>query len=65
MRKGHISFEFVDGVEMEDPEGVLEGAGKYRRHLKFSCLGDVKAKDAGYFVRQLVSLAEMKNEGEH
>ena len=61
VRKDHISFEFVHGAEMDDPREILEGAGKFRRHLKFRSLADIKDKDADFFVKQLVSLADVKN----
>jgi len=30
--KNHISFEFSYGYKFKDPEKLLEGSGKYRRH---------------------------------
>ncbi len=32
VRKRHISFEFGKGFLMDDPNKILEGKGKYRRH---------------------------------
>ncbi len=32
--KNHLSFEFSSGSKMSDPKQLLEGSGKYRRHLK-------------------------------
>ncbi len=32
----HVSFEFSNGFEFDDPGHFLEGKGKFRRHLKFS-----------------------------
>jgi len=52
VRKNHISFEFSFGVEMNDPEKILEGAGKYRRHLKIRKLADIKDKEVDFFVKQ-------------
>jgi hypothetical protein len=54
VRKGHISFEFGNGFTMDDPHKLLEGAGKFRRHLKIRSLTDVKGKEVEYFVRQAV-----------
>ena len=39
---------------MNDPNGLLEGKGKYRRHLKFKTLDDIQAKSLVYFVKQAV-----------
>ena len=34
VRKNHVSFEFGNGFAMADPDKLLEGSGKFRRHLK-------------------------------
>ena len=48
----HISFEFSNGYLFDDPEKILEGKGKYRRHLKFRSLDDIETKKATYFIKQ-------------
>lgn len=40
----HISLEFTQGYKLVDPEGVLEGIGKHRRHIKLSRVEDVEAQ---------------------
>ena len=52
VRKKHVSLEFVHGAEMNDPKNLLEGTGKFRRHLKVRCLTDVKDKNVDFFVKQ-------------
>lgn len=52
VRKKHVSLEFVHGAEMNDPKNLLEGTGKFRRHLKVRCLTDVQDKNADFFVKQ-------------
>ena len=52
VRKNHISFEFVFGTEMDDPDMILEGTGKYRRHLKIRNLADIEDKHVDFFVKQ-------------
>jgi hypothetical protein len=48
----HISIEFTHGAALADPMGVLEGAGKLRRHIKMRSMGDILAKDVeGYIAR--------------
>ena len=32
--KAHVNVGFFRGVELADPVGLLEGAGKYMRHVK-------------------------------
>ena len=50
--KKHVSFEFSQGNTFRDPKKLLEGSGKYRRHLKITSLGDVNGKEAVYFIKQ-------------
>jgi hypothetical protein len=32
--KAHVNVGFFRGAELDDPEGLLEGSGKYMRHVK-------------------------------
>lgn len=50
--KNHVSLEFSNGYLMEDEKGILEGKGKYRRHIKFNLLEDIEMKDAKYYIKQ-------------
>ncbi len=34
--KAHISLEFSEGALLKDPQGVLVGKGKQRRHIKIT-----------------------------
>ena len=54
VRKQHISFEFSNGFTMNDPKKLLEGTGKFRRHLKIRSLADIEDKKIGFFVKQAV-----------
>ena len=48
----HLSVEFTHGASLDDPMAVLEGSGKFRRHIKLHSLGDILAKDVeGYIAR--------------
>lgn len=51
-RKKHVSLEFSLGMKMLDPEGYLEGNGKYRRHLKLMSNKDIITKNVEFFVTQ-------------
>ena len=42
--KEHVSVEFGSGAKIKDPHGLLEGAGKGRRHLKFMSVQDIENK---------------------
>ena len=50
--KNHISFEFSDGYRFDDATKLLEGSGKYRRHLKLNSIADIEIKKVAFFVMQ-------------
>jgi len=41
--KAHVNVGFFRGAEIADPEGLLEGTGKFMRHVKLRPEGDVNA----------------------
>ncbi len=52
--KNHISIEFSNGADFSDPQGLLEGKGKRRRHLKIHNHQDIDLKNAIFFIVQSV-----------
>jgi len=52
----YVSFEFANGAKFEDPDGVLEGNGKLRRHIKFRSAEDIPTKTCEGFLSQAVAL---------
>lgn len=48
--QNHLSLEFSKGAELDDPHGVLEGKGKFRRHLKFETFDDISTKHASMYI---------------
>lgn len=50
--KNHVSFEFSNGYKFDDPDKLLEGKGKFRRHLKFKSTDDIESKKVDYYVKQ-------------
>ncbi|MBY9065844.1 DUF1801 domain-containing protein [Hyphomonas sp. WL0036] len=48
----HVSLAFTNGAQLDDPEKVLEGAGKHRRHIKLASLSDIARKRCEDFLRQ-------------
>lgn len=52
--KDHVSLEFSEGASFNDPEALLEGKGKNRRHLKFQTLENVEAKGTRRFLEQAI-----------
>jgi len=41
--KGHVNVGFFRGAEIADPERLLEGTGKFMRHVKLRPESDVDA----------------------
>ena len=42
--KAHVNVGFFRGAEIADPDGLLEGTGKFIRHVKLRPQGDVDVK---------------------
>jgi hypothetical protein len=40
--KNHVTFGFLLGTSLPDPEGLLEGTGKNLRHVKLRTLEDLQ-----------------------
>jgi len=41
--KAHVNVGFFRGAELNDPNGLLEGTGKFMRHVKLRPEGEVDA----------------------
>jgi len=39
--RDHVNVGFFRGAELEDPVGLLEGSGKYMRHVKLRPGSDI------------------------
>jgi hypothetical protein len=50
--KNHVSLEFGKGYELQDPKHVLEGKGKYRRHIKLTSQSDIRANSVRSMIEQ-------------
>lgn len=55
--RGHVSLEFSHGAQIVDDGGLLEGAGKYRRHLKLRNLDEVPQKAVARYLQLAHSAA--------
>jgi hypothetical protein len=56
----HISIEFSFGVELSDPDRILEGKGKKRRHIKIRQIKDIQEKKVKDFVTSAMNEHEVK-----
>lgn len=53
----HITLEFPFGHRLKDPHEVLEGKGKYRRHIKLTSLTDIKHKYIAEYIKAAVDIS--------
>jgi len=53
----HVSLEFGRGSQLEDAHGVLEGDGKFRRHIKLNTPADLAGRHVAYYVKQALKLS--------
>jgi hypothetical protein len=57
--KAHVNVGFFRGAEIADPEGLLEGTGKFMRHVKLRPGGNVNARA----LRKLIDTAYIDMKG--
>lgn len=53
LSKNHVTFEFSNGYQMTDPDGLLQGPGKFRRHMKISSPPEIRASNIASFIAQM------------
>ncbi len=58
--KEHVSVEFSDGADFEDPHAVLEGGGKRRRHIKIRTQNDIETKYVAFYIQEALKAANAK-----
>jgi hypothetical protein len=57
--KAHVNVGFFRGAEIADPEGLLEGTGKFMRHVKLSPARDLNATALSKLIA--MAYADMKS----
>jgi hypothetical protein len=55
----YVNLGFYHGVALNDPAGLLEGAGKRLRHIKLKSVADVAKKEIETLLK--AALLERKN----
>jgi hypothetical protein len=53
----HASVEFGRGAELDDPHRVLEGKGKFRRHIKLQAVADISSKHLSHYIAQALAMS--------
>ncbi len=55
--RSHVSLGFFRGVDLEDPDGLLEGSGSALRHVKVASEEDIREEALRHLIRQAFDLA--------
>jgi hypothetical protein len=58
--KEHVIFGFIRGAMLRDPGKLLEGTGKYLRHVKLRSPADVRRPDVRALLEQAAALNRKK-----
>jgi hypothetical protein len=54
--KEHVVFGFMRGAMLRDPRSLLEGTGKYLRHVKVRSTADVQRSEVRVLLKQAAQL---------
>jgi len=60
--KNSVNFGFWRGVDIMDPDGLLQGSGEKMRHFKLTSLDDINAPVFSDYIQQAVKLNLMKGD---
>jgi len=53
---GFVQFGFTMGTRLRDPRGLLQGKGRFIRHIQVRAAKDIDARAFGALLRQAVKL---------
>ena len=54
--RAHVNVGFFRGAELPDPAALLEGGGKYMRHVKVRAMSDIKGGLFTNWVKQAAAI---------
>ena len=60
VHKEHVNLEFANGIELLDPDGMLEGTGKKMRHVKIRNSEEIESKKLTNLIREALDLNTAK-----
>jgi len=56
--KAHVQLSFSEGTHLDDPEGLLGGSGKGRRHINFKTADDIDKKQLVKWIKQAAEISQ-------
>jgi hypothetical protein len=60
VHRHHANLRFTHGLDLADPDGLLEGTGKRMRHIKVRALSELDRPEIREYLRQARKNAGMK-----
>jgi hypothetical protein len=54
--KNAVNFGFWRGIDLDDPQGLLQGTGEKMRHVKLESIADIDDELFAAYVKQAVEL---------
>jgi len=54
--KNHVQLSFANGTQLKDPANILEGSGKFRRHINFTSADEIDNKTIAALLKQSAKL---------
>ncbi len=55
-RNGRVRLDFIHGIHLSDPKGLLRGDGVSKRYLPIDALGPIECKEIARLVREAATL---------
>ena len=56
----HVNLGFNDGATLDDPKGILKGAGNRIRHIKIKSLEDVRRPELRHYIQRAKKHAQFE-----
>ena len=60
--KNHVTFGFWRGVELNDPDGLLEGSGEKMRHIKVKSADGINTEQISKWIAEAAQLNSEKGD---
>ncbi len=60
VHKDHVNLEFAHGIELLDPDGMLEGTGKKMRHVKIRNSEEIESEKLTNLISEALDLNTTK-----
>jgi hypothetical protein len=60
--KNNVNFGFWRGIDIPDPDKILQGSGDKMRHVKLTRLNDIQEEVLEVFVKEAIKLNELKGD---